>query len=545
MPQPHVLTEQTRGWLRFLWRKATTPDDWSLEGTPHPWWDRTSTPPMCAFPRFDLGESAYILPVLGDMTPAWREVYTRIADELVGRHTTYWAAIDWNTMIGHDPDQANYPPEWLTYLPERLRGNYDSPGWVANGVKPWGLQPDPIGADGNLFFRGFFNLLLSVYRSVSGDDKWEKPFAVTGYENRRFDWTHGGIAQFIHDQWKERPQGPQCENTKIWPFCLSAAGLGLQLFDRVHDAQLHSVYDEWVDYAQKHYLVKNSAGDMEMFSFCYDPLKDELFSFPDPVVAYAAIAVTPYVLPQAPEFGSYLYEQSVTKLRWNNPSRAVFDRIADPRFMVIGQLIARNLGDSLTQERLRDCLSRTADPRWFGEENNEFGYWFGLDEPYPRGQISSLMMLCETGDPDAWVKAFTKPNRDKYSEPTVEGIDYPAVDVIQAFNGPDKVLHLQIANGTPSRKGQTTTFRITQLPNAGAVSVRCDKQQSDHWRVIDDSSIEIESDNDSHSFEIHWGAGAAKTVDGSSAVVSTAGAVPVAETARTYVPENACSAPCC
>ena len=37
---------------------------------------------MCSFPRFDLGETAYILPVLVDQTPAWREVYTRIADEL-------------------------------------------------------------------------------------------------------------------------------------------------------------------------------------------------------------------------------------------------------------------------------------------------------------------------------------------------------------------------------------------------------------------------------------------------------------------------------
>jgi len=57
-------------------------------------------------------------------------------------------------------------------------------------VAPWGLQPDPIGADGNLFFRGFFNLLLSVYAYVSGDSKWRRPFEMTGYQDRRFRWTH-------------------------------------------------------------------------------------------------------------------------------------------------------------------------------------------------------------------------------------------------------------------------------------------------------------------------------------------------------------------
>jgi hypothetical protein len=50
---------------------------------------------MCAFPRFDLSETSYALPLMADQTPAWREVYTEIADQLVGRYTTFWAAIDW------------------------------------------------------------------------------------------------------------------------------------------------------------------------------------------------------------------------------------------------------------------------------------------------------------------------------------------------------------------------------------------------------------------------------------------------------------------
>ena len=189
--------ERSRGWLRFIWQKATTPDnwgyseeverpwginiprgeiDWTVRGDrPHPWWDQYSAAPMLSYPRFDLSDSSYPILLMADQTPAWREVYTRVMDELATRHTSYWAAIDWNTFIGPSPDRENYDafnaPGFASW-PERVKGNYDAPGWTANGVEPWGLQPDPIGADGNLFFRGWLNLVLSIYKYVSGDDKW-------------------------------------------------------------------------------------------------------------------------------------------------------------------------------------------------------------------------------------------------------------------------------------------------------------------------------------------------------------------------------------
>jgi hypothetical protein len=87
------LSDRALGWLRYIWDKATTPDDWSDRGEPHPWWDRYCEPPMCSFPRFDLPYTAYVLPVMIEATPAWREAYVRIADELVRRYTTFWGAV--------------------------------------------------------------------------------------------------------------------------------------------------------------------------------------------------------------------------------------------------------------------------------------------------------------------------------------------------------------------------------------------------------------------------------------------------------------------
>jgi hypothetical protein len=104
------LNDRSLGWLRFMWDKATTPDDWSDQGEPHAWWDRYTVPPMCSFPRFDVAQMGYVLPVMLESTPAWREVYTRIADELIRRYVTFWGAIDWCTLIGPDPNADRYPP---------------------------------------------------------------------------------------------------------------------------------------------------------------------------------------------------------------------------------------------------------------------------------------------------------------------------------------------------------------------------------------------------------------------------------------------------
>ena len=224
------LNKRAQGWLNFLYRKATTPDDWSEDGSPKEWWDQTSTAPMCSFPRFDLQESTYAIGLMADKTPAWREVYSEILDEIAERSITYWAAVDWLTQFGHDPDRPNYPEAWKgTLIPEEFWGNYDAPGWTANGIAPWGFHADPIGSDGNLFFKGWLNLTQSLHTYVSGFNKWSTPFNVAGAYNSRFEWTQHQLADHLHQQWSKTPMGPHCENTKAWPFCLSAAGLGLMM----------------------------------------------------------------------------------------------------------------------------------------------------------------------------------------------------------------------------------------------------------------------------------------------------------------------------
>jgi hypothetical protein len=214
-----MLSERSRGWLKYLHRKATTPDVWARGGHPSPMWDDKSNPPTDSFARFDLVHSSTALALMADTTPAWREGYSFILDQLLQRYGTYWGAIDWLTQLGHDPRRGNYPEDWVRlWIPPDRVGDYDVPGWTANGVEPWGLQLDPIGADGNLFYKGFFNLLLGLYRYVSGDAKWCRPFSVIGDgPDATFTYTHSSINQLLTRQWAARREGCHCENTKIWP----------------------------------------------------------------------------------------------------------------------------------------------------------------------------------------------------------------------------------------------------------------------------------------------------------------------------------------
>lgn len=214
-----ALSERALGWLRYLHRKATTPDNWDTDGQPSPMWDAQSNPPVLNRHRFDLIESSYAVALMADVTPAWRELYSEILDQLAWRMTSYWAVKDWLEQIGPDPDRANYPAAWYRiYIPPGLAGHYDTPGWAANGVEPWGLQLDPVGADGNLYYKGFFDLVLGLHLYVSGDEKYNQPFQLVRDGANSYTWTHSRVNQFLAQQWASRPEGVHCENTKIWPF---------------------------------------------------------------------------------------------------------------------------------------------------------------------------------------------------------------------------------------------------------------------------------------------------------------------------------------
>jgi len=207
------LSQRSLGWLRYLHRKAQTADDWGRAGQPHPHWDDRSDPPMASWHRFDLVDSSYAMGLMAQRTPAWTERYIAILDQLIERHTKWWSAADWLTQFGPDPDRAKYPDAYRALIPEQLWGDYDVPGWTANGTEPWGKQMDPVAADGMLFYKGFFLVLLGIRSMVAGanasaSDRWNEPFdMISDGPVNTFSWTHSSIAEHLRKQWLAAPIG--------------------------------------------------------------------------------------------------------------------------------------------------------------------------------------------------------------------------------------------------------------------------------------------------------------------------------------------------
>lgn len=563
--------ERTRGWMRFMWEKATTADDWGYRADlerpwginlprgeidwstsrqgPHPWWDQYSGAPMLSYPRFDLTDSSYVVMMMADQTPAWREVYTRILDELATRHTAYWAAIDWNTFIGPSPDRANYGPANATgypLWPERVRGNYDAPGWTANGVEPWGLQPDPIGADGNLFFRGWLNLLLATYKYVSGDDKWERPWQIAGYENQQFEWTQLRIVEHLHSQYLAHPEGPHCENTKIWPFCNSAAGLGIYLSDQLGVTNAHGAFENWIEFMKDNYMHINEQNQIEWMTLYYDPLAE--FKVNLPGTAGAGIGTAFYLMPQSPEIATKIYEATAVASGWHDPNREIQP---NPR----GQTLARALGDHTAAERLQAAADRLAEPRFFGEDNSRFGWWFNNGEPWPRGQGTAQQMVNEIAEGN-WIDAFRNKHPDRFVAPTLEGIDYPSLGVDTAWNDRENgILHVGTYVADRSRNRQPTEWRITNLPNAGEAVVIRDGTRMGNVRVIDEHTIAVPTDIGDHRYEIftgYYGQEVARTRPDPATTASASGIAMTRRTAEenikaaeSIMASGAAGCPCC
>ena len=483
------------GWLRFLWEKATTRDDWSSSGIPHPWWDRYTAPVVLSYGRFDLSYSAYSLLIMADKTPAWREVYARIADELASRYPTYWGAIDWFTQIGDDPKRENYAPALMASIPANLRGKYNRIGWTANGIQPWGLQPDPIGADGYLFFRAWFLLLLATHKYISGDDKWARPFPVRGYHDETFEWDAHRIAERLEAQYRAHPEGPHCENTKIWPFCNAAGGLGMHLYDKVFGRNTHLAFENFIGYARENYFRVGPDGRLQSVTSYYDPIE----KFHAGGAVAGGLMTAHLMQPQNPEVGRLLYDAAANALGWRNPTGATAANTT-------GLVMAREMGDEVAYQRLRDAAERQYNPRFFGEQQEKFGWFVSPTEAFPRGQACAMLMAAEVAEPGDWTRAFQAPHLDKYTAPTVEGIEFPSLGVSQAWNDrATGTLHVVTYAAAPDRRGTETRWRVTNLAAVSNLTVRLNGQPFSRFSAVGPRTIEITSTIDAHQFEIVTG----------------------------------------
>jgi hypothetical protein len=303
------------------------------------------------------------------------------------------------------------------------------------------------------------------------------------------------IAERLESQYRAHPEGPHCENTKIWVFCNTAGGLGMHLYDKVFGRNTHRAFENFIGYTRENYMKVGSDGRLASITSYYDPI--EKFHFG--AGAAAGLNTAHLMQPQNPELGRLLYEGAANTFGWRSGT-------GDVRANSTGLVMARELGDDVAYERLRAAAEREYEPRFFGDHQEQFGWFFNNKEGFPRGQGSAMLMAAEIAGPGDWTRAFQAPHLDKYTAPTVEGVEFPSLGVSQAWNDrANGTLHVVTYAAAPDKSGAATRWRVTNLPSSSNVTVRLNGQPFSRFSPVGPRTIEITSTIDAHQFEIVTG----------------------------------------
>jgi hypothetical protein len=354
---------------------------------------------------------------------------------------------------------------------------------------------DPIGADGNLFFKGFFLVMLGLHLRTTGDERWNDPFDLVRDEENTFSWFHSAIAEHLHEQWARNPDGCHCENTKIWPYCLAGAGLGLQLHDLLRGTDHHEVFRGWwTDVCRDRYLHLDGPELPATVTLYYDPIEDAAHEVP----VFAGMVPAIYLAPQEPEGARRLFEAGMSQLGLWEPSGPV--ALPGPRTSATALWLAREWELDAIAGALEQAIDAQYEPT-FDPTSGEFTWGFELGEEYPRGQYNGTMAAAQVATAGSWWRLANIGPGSRFTEPTVEGVEFPAVCLDQAWWDPDRQ-SLAVAT-TPVNDdltGRPTAMRVVNL------------DEPNRWRVTDvetgepvaiaviDGGIEIHTTIDRY----HW-----------------------------------------
>ena len=163
-------------------------------------------------------------------------------------------------------------------------------------------------------------------------------------------------------------------------------------------------------------------------------------------------------------------------------------------------------GDELVASRLRTAIEPLVEGKEFGD--GEFGFFSHLGEEWPRGQSSALFICTEVMSPGAWHAAFNAPDwRERFSQPTVEGVDFPTMGISAARNDLDAgELHVSTYAAAPSAEGGATTFSLTTLDGCDldALEVTCDGEAFNDFSV-GEGKVKVETTVAAHDFVFKTG----------------------------------------
>ena len=217
------LDARGRGWLRYLEQKLALPDDdWSRSGTPSAAWDNASGAPTTNWYRFDAIGMAITLAMAAKSGTLDSDRAVMLLNGICDRLRQYHGFNEWVEQKGPDPRRADYPQGWRGLLiPLEVWGSYDCPGWAANGRQEVGFEPNPIEAQGAIYYKGFFNLVLGLQALLAPARSPTQPIDIVYDDEWRFRYSHGEINTILTQEFatalEGQSQGLCCEIHKLWP----------------------------------------------------------------------------------------------------------------------------------------------------------------------------------------------------------------------------------------------------------------------------------------------------------------------------------------
>jgi len=548
------LSREGLGALKFNWRKANVKDDWTKGGSLSHAWDRVTGWPYWKKPSYDLDYGMRVLAKIAQEVPAWREVVGESAGLLVSRMPQYAAWFDWVEEVGHDPNQRHYSYlQYRSLIPPGFAGVYNSPGYIGNGLNthldeieaslmlatrrtpraehPYYPQhspavgrrfdPDPIYANGssNMMYKGYFAHQLMLGYVMTGDDRFLEPQHLVYDDEIQYDYSVTDIVRIMCEQHlgdvdengSPLLPGIDCEVGKMFPVCVTVGGLAAHLHDEVFGTRYRQGYDRWLGWAKDNI----AGGDTEPdggFAWCapyYD--RDIPYCMSEPYQQLGPFFIGPamQLLPLEPAFATRIYEGMIKNfgrvdddglhIVWPPAVVGTDDRI-DPASTSGALTYAREIGDVERAEALEQWMNTQGGAAY---DNGEFYFTYGLEEEWPRGIPNAWATLGYIGGAGSLRRMYNELNLEKFGQPTLEGVDYPGVNVSQAsYDAGKDALVVSISPGT-ARVGSITTFRVTHYPYGDrGHQVLIDGKEHDDWSDAGPGEIVVRTTVDDHTFVI-------------------------------------------
>jgi hypothetical protein len=548
------LSREGLGALKFNWRKANVKDDWTKGGSLSHAWDRVTGWPYWKKPSYDLDYGMRVLAKIAQEVPAWREVVGESAGLLVSRMPQYAAWFDWVEEVGHDPNQRHYSYlQYRSLIPPGFAGVYNSPGYIGNGLNthldeieaslmlatrrtpraehPYYPQhspavgrrfdPDPIYANGssNMMYKGYFAHQLMLGYVMTGNDRFLEPQHLVYDDEIQYDYSVTDIVRIMCEQHlgdvdengSPLLPGIDCEVGKMFPVCVTVGGLAAHLHDEVFSTRYRQGYDRWLGWAKDNIAGGNTEPD-EGFAWCapyYDRDIPYCMSEPHQQLGPFFIGPAMQLLPVEPAFATRIYEGMIKNfgrvdddglhIVWPPAVVGTDDRI-DPASTSGALTYAREIGDVERAEGLEQWMSTRAGATY---DNGEFYFTYGLEEEWPRGIPNAWATLGYIGGAGSLRRTYNELNLEKFSQPTLEGVDYPGVNVSQAsYDAAKDALVVSISPGT-ARVGSITTFRVTHYPyGERGHQVLMDGKEHDDWSDAGPGEIVVRATVDDHTLVI-------------------------------------------